>query len=403
MATIRPSELLFPVFYPNDDPKSGAGQTQSDYDADSLRTLAELLKIDTFTKLHPEMQRRHVAMWVASFVETGRRMGVGTAWRSYATQLAAWKRNPKQFTNPDYSYHCDRLPHGLGMAVDNVPGDTFGWLATAAKRFQLKVLTDNEKHHTQPIEVPTSASAYSRNPAGYWALVKINVNVPYLGTLSLAEWLSRNEPITVTGPTPVPPPADTDCKVSTELVKGMSGNEVKCLQTALRAAGATITVDGQFGTKTEDAVKAFQQAKGLTVDGRAGQKTLTALGIWGGATPAPPPTQRAPNGLTAGENVTAGRAASTPPPIPTINRDLVHNNSPWLQQVLCGETQSNGQPYYPPLWVGEGRVGDEPAVFQKFGDGGADALAAWQKNNGLTPDGVYGPKTAEKMRAVRGR
>lgn len=41
-------------------------------------------------------------------------------------------------------------------------------------------------------------------------------------------------------------------------------------------------VDGVFGSETEKAVRAFQQKNGLTVDGKAGEKTLAAMGIQNG-------------------------------------------------------------------------------------------------------------------------
>ena len=40
------------------------------------------------------------------------------------------------------------------------------------------------------------------------------------------------------------------------------------------------SVDGVYGSKTEEAVRKFQRANGLTVDGIAGRKTLNAMGIY---------------------------------------------------------------------------------------------------------------------------
>lgn len=60
---------------------------------------------------------------------------------------------------------------------------------------------------------------------------------------------------------------------------GASGEHVKALQEKLAAAGFNPgPVDGEFGPQTEAAVRAFQQAKGLEVDGVVGAQTWGALG-----------------------------------------------------------------------------------------------------------------------------
>ncbi len=63
----------------------------------------------------------------------------------------------------------------------------------------------------------------------------------------------------------------------------MKGDDVKNLQKALDHEGYAVgSIDGIFGTRTRDAVKAFQKIKKLTVDGIAGKNTITALGgRWG--------------------------------------------------------------------------------------------------------------------------
>ena len=62
------------------------------------------------------------------------------------------------------------------------------------------------------------------------------------------------------------------------LRKGSKGAQVKTLQRLLNALGYNCgTVDGDFGAKTETALKAFQKAKKLTVDGVCGSQTWNAL------------------------------------------------------------------------------------------------------------------------------
>ena len=61
------------------------------------------------------------------------------------------------------------------------------------------------------------------------------------------------------------------------LKKGSVGGDVKTLQELLNQLGAGLAVDGDFGSKTETAVKAFQKKAGLKQDGKYGDQTHTAL------------------------------------------------------------------------------------------------------------------------------
>lgn len=59
--------------------------------------------------------------------------------------------------------------------------------------------------------------------------------------------------------------------------RGDKNETVKTLQAYLVAAGYALEVDGDFGPKTEDAVRRYQASKGLNVDGIVGPKTWEAL------------------------------------------------------------------------------------------------------------------------------
>ena len=60
--------------------------------------------------------------------------------------------------------------------------------------------------------------------------------------------------------------------------KGNSGKNVVALQQALKIKGYyKPAIDGKYGDQTVKAVKAFQKAKGLTQDGKAGNDTIKAL------------------------------------------------------------------------------------------------------------------------------
>ena len=65
------------------------------------------------------------------------------------------------------------------------------------------------------------------------------------------------------------------------LKKGSTGNQVKALQMMLYAMGYNLgtknPMDGDFGAKTDTAVKAYQKQNNLTVDGIVGAKTWSKL------------------------------------------------------------------------------------------------------------------------------
>ena len=63
---------------------------------------------------------------------------------------------------------------------------------------------------------------------------------------------------------------------------GSQGKAVADTQKALKRGGfLSGPADGRFGAATQNAVRAFQTAKGLTPDGVVGQGTWAALGLKG--------------------------------------------------------------------------------------------------------------------------
>ncbi len=58
---------------------------------------------------------------------------------------------------------------------------------------------------------------------------------------------------------------------------GSSGDDVKTLQQQLNSQGYKLDVDGQFGAKTQVAVKDYQKKSGLSVDGIVGKNTWGSL------------------------------------------------------------------------------------------------------------------------------
>lgn len=103
------------------------------------------------------------------------------------------------------------------------------------------------------------------------------------------------ESMAVQTPTPAieitPTPAPQQPATYTTLRKGSQGPEVVALQMALAELGfLTGAQDGNFGTGTQNAVKAFQAAYGLDDDGIAGKQTLEKLYQESTVTPIPETT-----------------------------------------------------------------------------------------------------------------
>jgi peptidoglycan hydrolase-like protein with peptidoglycan-binding domain len=141
------------------------------------------------------------------------------------------------------------------------------------------------------------------------------------------------------------------------LSQGARGAEVASLQEALRDAGFDPgPIDGDFGPMTRAAVIAFQQARGLDVDGIVGPQTRGALG--GSAPASGPAPVAAPSGARPELSMGArGGAVSE------------------LQQKLAA-------------------AGFDPGPIDgDFGNMTRSAVIRFQSANRLAVDGVVGPQT----------
>ena len=73
-------------------------------------------------------------------------------------------------------------------------------------------------------------------------------------------------------------PATKKESVKMLLIRGDRSQDVKTLQENLNKLGHNVgTVDGIFGRRTENAVKSFQRATGIAVDGIAGPQTFAKI------------------------------------------------------------------------------------------------------------------------------
>jgi len=61
--------------------------------------------------------------------------------------------------------------------------------------------------------------------------------------------------------------------------ENLDSTEVRAIQQALKDAGHDVTVDGQWGDNTAQAVLDYQQANGLQGSGELDPRTIAALGV----------------------------------------------------------------------------------------------------------------------------
>ena len=69
----------------------------------------------------------------------------------------------------------------------------------------------------------------------------------------------------------------TSAKASGSIEENTALPSATQIQTALKNAGYSLTVDGKMGKQTRTAVKDFQKANSLQADGKVGKKTWTLL------------------------------------------------------------------------------------------------------------------------------
>jgi peptidoglycan hydrolase-like protein with peptidoglycan-binding domain len=102
-------------------------------------------------------------------------------------------------------------------------------------------------------------------------------------------------------------PPRVRCEVGRTVRAGSTGRPAQCVERKLVAIGyALYGPDRNFDATSVEAVRAYQQSKGLTVDGIAGPFTLYSLGIWAGSNPYGPPPL--PNNSGTGRRVVYSRA-----------------------------------------------------------------------------------------------
>lgn len=144
-------------------------------------------------------------------------------------------------------------------------------------------MQDEEHHLEAAVQFLIAANIADDLRAHRWAAVARGYNGPGYRKnaydTKMAAAFAKWRRIPDTPWTPPDKPADVLSPIRAKMVsRGMRGADVSALQERLVLAGHyNGAIDGVFGPMTEDAVKAFQRAAGVLVDGYAGPQTLAAL------------------------------------------------------------------------------------------------------------------------------
>lgn len=157
---------------------------------------------------------------------------------------------------------------------------------------------------------------------------------------------------------------------------GDRGDRVRILQRSLDALGFDLgKVDGSFGSATHAAVKAFQKENGLTVDGKAGKKTLKKLETY----------------FDEAGNLIGGPIVTLPPEADEDDEIAYDVPTRTLRQGMSGlDVQYTQQRLYSLGYYTGARDGN-------FGSGMLAAVVAFQKKHDLEADGVIGPATRKLL------
>ena len=158
---------------------------------------------------------------------------------------------------------------------------------------------------------------------------------------------------------------------STTLRRDSSGSAVRKLQEDLHELDFYDgNITGKYGGLTQEAVRLFQKEHDLDADGIAGPKTLAKLAA------------------LMGESVSNGL-----PSLGTALAPSVQNGMTTLRHGMQGDTVKQLQEDLDELDYYSG------TVTGRFGNLTKEAVRLFQKDHGLTSDGVAGPKTLAKIKS----
>ncbi|HVF76682.1 MAG TPA: peptidoglycan-binding domain-containing protein [Solirubrobacteraceae bacterium] len=195
-----------------------------------------------------------------------------------ALRAAIGPNYPLGFTSFPYVDYHPRLPYsvflGPGGAQANMPQVYWKAIGGSVDAVSAKTVANNRIYGTpmaplgQSYNAPTAADLrrFRSVWAGYGA-----------GGLSWWSWQASSDASWATLSEPAPAPAVLPDPGWPALNKGSSGDQVIWMQQHLVSADPAVALDGKFTAATEEALKAFQTARGLAPTGQTDAATWQAL------------------------------------------------------------------------------------------------------------------------------
>ena len=182
------------------------------------------------------------------------------------------------------------------------------------------------------------------------------------------------------------------------LTYGDKGDEDLRIQTALSTLGYNVgKIDGSFGAYTENALRKFQKAHGLSVDGIAGSKTRQLLyELAEGTSAAPAPAASA--SASSASSSAAAPAASSASSVSTVtvsDGSFFGGNYASIYPGTSGSRVVLLQNALIQLGYSVGKVDG------KYGNNTKTAVVSFQRAQHLTADGIAGKKTMQKMESLK--
>lgn len=240
--------------------------------------------------------------------------------------------------------------------------------AAAGIQYKFEAEKDNIIFHSGTVDVPSfTFTPQLTGEYTLYVMIKDKASNKEYDDMESIKIMVNAESKTAAAPTQT-----VKFSITRNLKKGVSGNDVKALQSALKTLGyfSYPSLTTYYGDVTVSAVKAFQKKSGLTVNGIVDSKTAAAINsaIIAKAsaavqTPAPPPASAA--------SFTASR---------TLKLGMSGNDVKQLQTVL--------------LKLGVYNYG---SITGYFGTVTQTSVKAFQKANGMSQTGVVDAAVVKKI------